>query len=87
MEFFKGAIVRLRSHFNKYLVAEDDEEKVQYKDNDASNRVFWTIEHVEENNSLICLKSCHGKYLKALDKPFLLGMIGNKALQAMPVLE
>ena len=87
MEFFKNATVRLRSHFNKYLVAEDDKEKVRYKGNDASNRAFCTIEYVEENNNLICLKSYHGKYLKASDKPFLLGMTGNKALQAIPVLE
>ena len=87
MEFFKNATLRLRSHFNKYLVAEDDKEKVRYKGNDASNRVFCSIEYVEENNNLICLKSCHGKYLKASDKPFLLGITGNKALQAMPILE
>ncbi|KAL4653679.1 hypothetical protein ACB092_01G323000 [Castanea dentata] len=88
MEFFKDATaVRLRSHFNKYLVAEDDEEKVRQRSNGASNRAFWTIEFVEENSNLIRLKSCHGKYLKASDEPFLLGMTGNKVLQAMPVSE
>ena len=88
MEFFKDATaVRLRSQFNKYLVAEDDEEKVRQRSNGASNRAFWTIEFVEENSNLIRFKSCHGKYLKASDEPFLLGMTGNKVLQAMPVSE
>ncbi|XP_030947849.1 uncharacterized protein LOC115971884 [Quercus lobata] len=88
MEFFKDATaVRLRSHFNKYLVAEDDEKRVRQRSNGASNRAFWTIEIVEENSNLIRLKSCHGKYLKASDEPFLLGVTGKKVLQAKRVSE
>ncbi|KAK4741366.1 hypothetical protein SAY87_024954 [Trapa incisa] len=85
MEFFRNAkAVRLRSHHDKYLVAEDDEESVTQDRNGSSKSARWTVEFVLNSNSIIRLKSCHGKYLTASNHPFLLGMTGCKVLQTIP---
>ncbi|KAL2532137.1 Actin cross-linking protein [Abeliophyllum distichum] len=85
MEFFnKAKAVRLQSHFGKYLVADEDEETVRQSRNGASHKARWTVEFIEGKNSVIRLKSCHGRYLTASDDPFLLGMTGKKVLQTIP---
>ncbi|KAK9272358.1 hypothetical protein L1049_002729 [Liquidambar formosana] len=85
MEFFnKAKAVRLKSHLNKYLLADEDEETVRQSRNGSSRQARWTVELVEGNSHLIRLKSCHGKYLTAADDHFLLGMTGKRVVQALP---
>ncbi|XP_059670261.1 uncharacterized protein LOC132315863 [Cornus florida] len=85
MEFFnKAKAVRLRSHLDKYLVADEDEETVRQSRNSSTHKARWTVEMVEGKSHVIRLKSCNGKYLTALDEDFLLGWTGKKVLQTIP---
>ncbi|KAJ8773713.1 hypothetical protein K2173_006363 [Erythroxylum novogranatense] len=85
MEFFQSAkAVRLRSHHDKYLVAEEDEESVTQDRNGSSKNAKWTVEVVPGPQPILRLKSCYGKYLTASNQPFLLGMTGRKVFQTLP---
>ncbi|CAN0924136.1 hypothetical protein LINGRAHAP2_LOCUS33984 [Linum grandiflorum] len=85
MEFFsKAKAVRLRSHHEKYLLADEDEESVIQDKNGSSKSAKWFVEPVPGSDSSIRLKSVHGKYLTASNHPFLLGMTGRKVLQTLP---
>lgn len=85
MEFFqKAKAVRLRSHHDKYLVADDDEESVTQDRNGSAGAAKWIVEPVPGSSHLIRLKSAYGKYLTASNKPFLLGATGRKVLQTNP---
>lgn len=81
--FEKANSVRLRSHHDKYLTADDDEETVSQERNGTINNAKWTVEIVGHSN-VIRLKSCFGKYLTASNLPFFLGMTGKKVLQTSP---
>lgn len=82
MEFFtKAKAIRLRSHLDKYLLADENKEVVRQSRQKSSQKTKWIIEFVDGNNQVIRLKSCFGKYLTATDKPFLLGMTGKKVIQ------
>lgn len=76
--------MRLRSHHDKYLLAEEDQESVTQDRNGSSKNAKWILEYVPEYDNVIRLKSCYGKYLTATDHPFLLGMTGRKVLQTLP---
>ncbi|KAL6497504.1 hypothetical protein OROHE_027133 [Orobanche hederae] len=85
MEFFnKAKTVRLKSHLDKYLVADDDELAVRQSRSGSSRKARWLVEPVEHNPHVIRLKGCHGRYLTASDEAFLLGMTGKRVLQAFP---
>ncbi|KAI7994143.1 hypothetical protein LOK49_LG11G01277 [Camellia lanceoleosa] len=86
MDMFKNAkAVRLQSIHNKFLHAEDDEETVTQDRNGSSKSARWTVEFdSSDDNNIIRLKSCYGKYLTASNHPFLLGMTGRKVLQTLP---
>ncbi|XVF84823.1 hypothetical protein PTKIN_Ptkin17bG0070300 [Pterospermum kingtungense] len=85
MELFtKAKAVKLRSHLEKYLVADDDQETVRQSRNSSGKRARWFVELVKDKPYVIRLRSCHGKYLTATDIPFLLGMTGEKVLQTVP---
>ncbi|XP_071928486.1 uncharacterized protein [Coffea arabica] len=86
MEFFHNTkAVRLRSHLDKYLVADDDQESTRQSRNGGSKKARWLVEVVDRGTSdIIRLKSCHGKYLTASNDPFLLGMTGNRVQQTVP---
>ncbi|KAL9247731.1 hypothetical protein vseg_021132 [Gypsophila vaccaria] len=87
MELFKNAkTVRLRSHHDKYLMADDDKESVIQDRNGGSRRARWTVEHIKsgEGVSLVRLRSCYDKYLTAVDDEFLLGVRGKKVKQTTP---
>ncbi|KAK6116479.1 hypothetical protein DH2020_049772 [Rehmannia glutinosa] len=85
MDLFHNAkAVRLKSSHDKYLIAEDDEESVTQDRNGSSKSAKWTVEFVENADTIIRLKSCYGKYLTASNQPFLLGMTGRKVLQTLP---
>lgn len=84
MEFFLNAkTVRLRSHHDKYLLADEDEEAVSQDRNGTSKRARWEVDCVEESN-VIRLKSCYDRYLTASSVHFLLGTAGRKVLQTVP---
>ncbi|CAN8266048.1 unnamed protein product [Cochlearia groenlandica] len=84
MEIFKKAeTVRLRSYHDKYLLADDDEDSVNQDRGGRSMNARWTVEIVEEEN-VIRLKSCFGKYLTASNIPMFLGMTGKKVTQTLP---
>lgn len=88
MEFFnKAKAVRLKSHLDKYLYADDDEETVRQNRNGSSRRAWWKVELVDGKSHVIRLKSFYGKYLTAWDEPFLLGMTGKRVLQTTPASE
>ncbi|XP_030447993.1 uncharacterized protein LOC115670771 isoform X2 [Syzygium oleosum] len=82
--FTKTGAVKLRSHLDKYLVADDDRATTRQSRNGASARARWSVEPVEGRDHLIRLRSCHGCYLAASDEPFLLGMTGKRVIQASP---
>ncbi|KAJ7943545.1 Actin cross-linking protein (DUF569) [Quillaja saponaria] len=85
MDFFcNGKDVRLLSHHNKYLHADEDEESVTLDRNGSSNTARWFVEFVPGYENIIRLKSCHGKYLTASNQRFLLGLTGHKVLQTLP---
>ncbi|XP_010272201.1 PREDICTED: uncharacterized protein LOC104608044 isoform X2 [Nelumbo nucifera] len=81
--FHKAKAVRLRSHHEKYLFAEEDEESVSQNRNGSSRNAKWGVEFVEGGN-YVRLKSCYGRYLTASNEAFLLGMTGKKVLQTTP---
>ncbi|XP_019092137.1 PREDICTED: uncharacterized protein LOC104747951 [Camelina sativa] len=84
MEIFrKAAIVRLRSHNEKYLIADDDQESVRQDRRGTTKNARWTVEIVPGSN-VIRLQSCYGKYLTATNIHFLLGASGKKVLQTLP---
>ncbi|KAL5976680.1 Bifunctional aspartokinase/homoserine dehydrogenase 1, chloroplastic [Asimina triloba] len=81
--FHKAKAVRLRSHHDKYLLADDDEESVFQDRHGSAQNARWTVEFVEGSH-VIRLKSCYDRYLTASNVPFLLGMTGRKVLQTAP---
>ncbi|KAJ8574341.1 hypothetical protein K7X08_026146 [Anisodus acutangulus] len=85
--FHKAKAIRLKSHLDKYLVADDDQETTRQSRRHGlmSRKSRWLVELVSGSSHHIRLKNCHsGKYLMASDEPFLLGMTGNKAVQNLP---
>lgn len=84
MEFFDKKGVRLRSHLDKYLVADEDQQTVRQSRNGSTRKARWIVEIVETNSHVVRLRSCYGRYLTASSSPFLLGMTGNKVLQTVP---
>ncbi|KAL6969529.1 hypothetical protein U1Q18_029241 [Sarracenia purpurea var. burkii] len=82
--FYNAKAVRLRSHHDKYLFADDDEESVIQDRHGSSKNARWTVEFVDDTENIIRLKSCYGKYLTASNQAFLLGMTGRKVLQTIP---
>ncbi|KAL3810625.1 hypothetical protein ACJIZ3_000675 [Penstemon smallii] len=87
MEFFnKAKAVRLKSHLNKYLTADDDQQTIRQSKNGSSKKARWVVEFVEGNPHAIRLKGCHGGYLTASEESSssLLGMTGKKVVQTFP---
>ncbi|KAJ8567040.1 hypothetical protein K7X08_019248 [Anisodus acutangulus] len=85
MEFFqKVKSVRLKSHHDKFLLADPDQETVYQDRHGTSKSAKWTIEFPEEVENVIRLKSCYGKYLTATDDQVLLGVTGRKVVQSLP---
>ncbi|KAI3452797.1 hypothetical protein Pfo_009460 [Paulownia fortunei] len=85
MEFFtKTKAVRLKSHLNKYLVADEDQNSTRQSRNGAARKARWLVELVDTNPHVVCLKSCYNRYLTASNDHFLLGMTGHKVLQTIP---
>lgn len=85
MELFERArTVRLRSHHDKYLYADEDESHVIQDRNAASPNARWVVEPVPHSPGVLRLRSRYGRYLSASNEPFLLGVTGRKVLQTLP---
>ncbi|XP_047317088.1 uncharacterized protein LOC124920611 [Impatiens glandulifera] len=85
MEFFRKAkSVRLRSHHDKFLLADDDKVTVCQDRHGTCKAAKWIVELVDGCDTVIRLKSCYGRYLTAADDQFLLGVTGRKVLQTLP---
>ncbi|KAG6580778.1 hypothetical protein SDJN03_20780, partial [Cucurbita argyrosperma subsp. sororia] len=85
MDLFRNAkVVLLRSHTNKYLFADEDEESVTQSRNGWTKNARWSVEFVRFSDSIIRLKSCYGNYLTASNQRLFLGMTGMKVLQTRP---
>lgn len=82
--FHRARLVRLRSHLDKYLMAEDDEKHVCQDRQGASYNARWAVELVEWPHPLVRLKSRHDLYLTASNEPFLFGIAGRKVIQTAP---
>ncbi|KAL0378174.1 UNVERIFIED_CONTAM: hypothetical protein Sradi_3122900 [Sesamum radiatum] len=78
--FRKAKTVRLISHKDKYLVAEEDCLTVSQDRDGSTKNAVWTVEFVEGKNC-IRLLSCYGTYLTASSIPFLPGVTGKKVIQ------
>lgn len=85
MELIRSAkTIRLKSHHDKYLLADEDEEHVVQDRQGSVRNARWTVEFPDTSDSVFRLKSCYGRYLTASNVPFLLGMTGRKVLQTLP---
>lgn len=82
--FLNAKAVRLRSHHDKYLLADEDEESVTQDRKGSSRNARWTVEFVPGSENIIRLKSTYNRYLTASNQPFLLGMTGRKVTQTLP---
>ncbi|KAL0462167.1 UNVERIFIED_CONTAM: hypothetical protein Slati_0104300 [Sesamum latifolium] len=91
MDLFRQAkSVRLISHKDRYLIAEEDGETIyqdtepisQSSEKSAKNAV-WIVEFVE-GKDFIRLKSCFDTYLTASSTPLLPGVTGKKVVQTSP---
>ncbi|KAL3654180.1 hypothetical protein CASFOL_003861 [Castilleja foliolosa] len=83
MEFFnKTKAVRLKSHLNKYLYADDNQITTRQRGSGPARKSRWLVELVDGDRHIIRLKSCHNRYLAASDEPSLLGGVtGRKIIQ------
>jgi hypothetical protein len=54
--FLNAKVVKLRSHHDKYLVAEEDEESVIQSRNGSSRNALWTVELEPNSQSVIRLQ-------------------------------
>lgn len=85
MELFARAkVVRLRSHHDKFLYADEDEAHVTQERDGSSANARWAVEPAPHNPGAIRLRSRYGHYLTASGEPFLLGMTGRKVTQTAP---
>lgn len=85
MEFFRKAkSVRLKSHHDKYLLAESDGENVLQDRQGTTKSAIWMVEFVDGLDNVVRLKSIHGKYLTASEDKKTLGVTGRKVVQTMP---
>ncbi|KAG6534162.1 hypothetical protein ZIOFF_008047 [Zingiber officinale] len=83
--FAQAKTVRLRSHQEKYLVAEDDGEHVTQERDGSGPSALWAVERVDDAPHAIRLRSyLYGRYLTSTDESFLLGVTGKKVRLTLP---
>lgn len=81
--FLRAKSIRLISHKDKYLVAEEDRVTISQGSDGSAKNALWIVEFVE-GKDCIRLKSCFGTYLTASSTPFLPGVTGKKVIQTWP---
>ncbi|GFP92826.1 hypothetical protein PHJA_001426900 [Phtheirospermum japonicum] len=81
--FLKAKTIRLISHKDKYLTAEEDRLTIGQSRDGSYKNAIWSVEFVEEKNC-IRLESCYGTYLTASSIPFLPGVTAKKVIQTRP---
>ncbi|PIN20646.1 hypothetical protein CDL12_06664 [Handroanthus impetiginosus] len=81
--FLKAKTIRLISHKDKYLKAEEDRVTISLSRDGSAKNTIWIVEFVE-GKDCIQLKSCFGTYLTASSLPFLPGVTGKKVIQTWP---
>ncbi|ONM22234.1 Actin cross-linking protein [Zea mays] len=87
MELFARAkVVRLRSHHDKFLYADEDEVRVTQDRDGSSANARWTVEAAPHSAGAVCPRSRYGRYLTASGEPFLLGMTGRKDIEVVQLL-
>lgn len=82
--FARAKVVRLKSHHDKFLYADEDEVHVTQDRNGSSPNARWAVEPVPHSPGALRLRSRYGRYLTASNEPFLLGMTGRKVTQTAP---
>lgn len=80
MEIIKSKAVKLRSHLDKYLVADDDRVTVRQSRNGDTRRSVWLVE--ASSGAVRFRNYATGLYLTASDAAFLLGVTGKKVVQS-----
>ncbi|KAH6776829.1 hypothetical protein C2S51_008141 [Perilla frutescens var. frutescens] len=84
MDFFlKAKKIRLMSHRDRFVVADDDRMTISQGGDRSSRNAIWAVEFVEGRDA-IRLKSCYGTYLTASAMPFIPGVTGKKVVQTWP---
>ncbi|CAH1425681.1 unnamed protein product [Lactuca virosa] len=84
MELFRKAkSVRLKSHHDKYILAESNDESVLQDRNETTKKGIWMVEFVEGFDNVLQLKSSYGKYLTASEDQVIIGFTGRKVVQSM----
>lgn len=80
----KSKALKLRSHLDKYLIANDDNRSVCVKRNCITRRSTWIVEPTpNEEGGTVRLKSyASGLYLAASGSPSPLGMTGKRVVQS-----
>lgn len=81
--FLKAKSIRLITHKDKYLVAEEDRVTISQGREKSAKNAIWEVELVE-GKDCIRLKSCFGTYLTASSTPFIPGVTGKKVIQTRP---
>ncbi|KAL6551904.1 hypothetical protein OROGR_008058 [Orobanche gracilis] len=81
--FMRAKTIRLTSHKDKYLVAEEDRFTITLGRDRSAKNAIWTIEIIE-GKDCIRFKSCFGTYLTASSIPFIPGVTAKKVIQTRP---
>ncbi|KAL8137704.1 hypothetical protein V2J09_003705 [Rumex salicifolius] len=84
MEIINSKAVKLRSHLDKYLVADDDRVTVRQSRNGENLRSIWLVE-ASSGGAVRFRNYATGLYIGASDAAFLLGMTGKRVFQSSSV--
>ncbi|KAL6520001.1 hypothetical protein OROHE_017144 [Orobanche hederae] len=81
--FMRAKTIRLTSHKDKYLVAEEDRSTITLGRDRSAKNAIWTIEIINRKDC-IRFKSCFGTYLTASSIQFIPGVTAKKVIQTRP---
>lgn len=81
--FLKASKVRLISHKDRFLVADDDGINISHGSDESTPNTIWSVEIVDGKDA-VRLKSCYGTYLTASPTTIISGVTGKKVVQTWP---